>query len=44
MNGPTPEHVMITLEEAQRLRGWITNGYAQVEYLLNDVIVKALAR
>ncbi|WP_374612857.1 hypothetical protein [Sphingorhabdus sp.] len=36
-----PEHVQIATEEAQRLRGWIANGYAQVEYLLGDIIVRA---
>ena len=37
-----PEHVRTAIEEAQRLRGWVANGYAQVEYLLGDIIVKAL--
>ncbi len=36
------EHVIEAIEEGQRLRGWIANGYAQVEYLLGDIITKAL--
>ncbi len=36
-----PEHIQAATEEAQRLRGWIANGYAQVEYLLGDIIIKA---
>ena len=35
-----PEEVIAAIEEGQRLRGWITNGYAQVEYLLGDIIVR----
>ena len=30
-----------SIEEGQRLRGWISNGYAQVEYLLGDIITQA---
>ena len=37
-----PEHVQSATEEAQRLRGWIANGYAQVEYLLGDIVMKSL--
>lgn len=33
-----PEHLIAAIEDGQRLRGWILNGYAQVEYLLGDVI------
>jgi hypothetical protein len=29
------------IEEMQRLRGWIANSYAQVEYLLGDMIIRA---
>lgn len=36
------EEVINFVEEGQRLRGWIANGYAQVEYLLGDIITKAL--
>ena len=36
-----PEH-LATIEEGQRLRGWIANGYAQIEYLLGDAIVRGL--
>ena len=31
-----------TIEEAQRLRGWIANAYAQIEFFLGDVIVRSL--
>ena len=36
-----PEHLIEAIEEGQRLRGWIANGYAQVEYLLGDIITKS---
>ena len=36
-----PDHVMTAIEEGQRLRGWIANGYAQIEYLLGDIITKS---
>lgn len=39
-----PQHVIEATEEAQRLRGWVANGYAQVEYLLGDIIMKAQTR
>ncbi|MDE2404678.1 MAG: hypothetical protein KGM17_08420 [Sphingomonadales bacterium] len=39
----TADEVRAAVEEGQRLRGWIANGYAQVEYLLGDVISKAIA-
>lgn len=35
------EEVVAAIEEGQRLRGWIANGYAQVEYLLGDIIVRS---
>jgi len=28
------------IEEGQRLRGWITNAYAQIEFLLGDLILR----
>lgn len=28
------------LEEFQRLRGWIVNSYAQIEYILGDLILR----
>jgi ADP-ribose pyrophosphatase YjhB (NUDIX family) len=28
------------IEEGQRLRGWIANAYAQIEFLLGDLIVR----
>lgn len=31
-----------TIEEAQRLRGWIANAYAQIEFFLGDIIVRSL--
>ncbi len=43
MTNLPPEHVLDALEEAQRLRGWIASGYAQIEYLLRDIILKAFA-
>ncbi len=36
-----PDQLIAAIEEGQRLRGWIANGYAQIEYLLGDVIMKA---
>ena len=41
MTAAPPEEVLAAIEEGQRLRGWITNGYAQVEYLLGDIIVRS---
>jgi hypothetical protein len=35
----TPEF-RAEVEEAQRLRGWITNSYAQIEFLLGDLIIR----
>jgi hypothetical protein len=36
-----PKHVRNAIHEAQRHRGWIANGYAQVEYLFGDIIMRA---
>ena len=36
------EHVAV-IEEAQRLRGWIANAYAQIKFFLGDVIVRSLS-
>ncbi|MES2300765.1 MAG: hypothetical protein V4521_01585 [Pseudomonadota bacterium] len=36
-----PEEVIKSIEEGQRLRGWIANGYSQVEYLLGDIVTQA---
>ena len=36
-----PNELLDAIEEGQRLRGWIANGYAQVEYLLGDIITKS---
>ena len=41
MTALSPDQVIAAIEEGQRLRGWITNGYAQVEYLLGDIIVRS---
>ena len=35
------EEVIQLVEEGQRLRGWIANGYSQVEYLLGDIVTQA---
>jgi hypothetical protein len=32
------QEVLTSIDEGQTLRGWILNGYAQVEYLLGDII------
>lgn len=37
-----PEHVIDSIEEGQRFRGWIANGYAQIEFFLGDIIVRSL--
>lgn len=34
------DQIVAVIEEATRLRGWISNSYAQVEYLLGDLIVR----
>jgi hypothetical protein len=31
------------INEGQRLRGWIANSYAQIEYLLGDLILRCRA-
>lgn len=38
-----PERWKDQIEEAQRLRGWIVNSFAQVEYLLGDLILRCRA-
>lgn len=38
----TEAELIELIEEGQRLRGWIANGYAQVEYLLGDLIQRSL--
>lgn len=37
-----PKHVVAAVEEGQRLRGWIANGYAQIEFFLGDIIFRSL--
>ena len=37
----TEDEIKASIEDGQRLKGWIANGYAQVEYLLGDIIVRA---
>lgn len=41
MTDSTPQEVFVAIEEGQRLRGWIANGYAQIEYLLGDIITNS---
>lgn len=37
-----PETEMLAqIEDMTRLRGWIANSYAQIEYLLGDLIIRA---
>ena len=43
MSSLPPDEVLASIEEGQRLRGWIANGYAQVEYLLGDIIIRSHA-
>lgn len=43
MSEQPSEKVIQAVEEAQRLRGWIANGYAQVEFLLGNIIVLSLS-
>ncbi len=38
-----PEHFKADIDEGQRLRGWIANAYAQIEYLLDDLILRCRA-
>lgn len=40
--GVPPDHVITAIEEAQRLRGWIANAYAQIEYLMGDIIMESM--
>ncbi len=35
--------IMADIEEGQNLRGWIANAYAQIEYLLGDLIFRCRA-
>ena len=42
MSEMPPPELFAAIEDGQRLRGWIANGYAQVEYLLGDIITNAL--
>ena len=37
---PIPESFEAFIEEGQRLRGWITNAYAQIEFQLGDLILR----
>lgn len=34
------DKMILQIEEATRLRGWIANSYSQVEYLLGDLILR----
>ena len=36
------QQIKMMIEEAQRLRGWLANSYAQIEYILGDLIVRSL--
>ncbi len=36
-----PENVMNAVDDGQRLKGWIANGYAQVEYLFGEIIARS---
>jgi hypothetical protein len=40
---PIKESFEADIEEGQRLRGWITNAYAQIEFLLGDLILRCRA-
>ena len=37
---PINESFITHIEDGQRLRGWITNAYAQIEFLLGDLILR----
>jgi hypothetical protein len=39
MDAVRPEWIE-AVEDGQRLRGWIANAYAQIEYLLGDLIIR----
>ena len=36
-----PQFIQDAAHEAQRLRGWVSNAYAQVEYVLGDILMRA---
>jgi hypothetical protein len=38
-----PSDWQAQIEEAQRLRGWLVNAFAQVEYVLGDLILRCRA-
>ena len=38
---PIKQSFIADIEEGQRLRGWITNAYAQIEFQLGDLICDA---
>jgi len=40
---PIKESYKADIEEGQRLRGWIANAYAQIEFLLGDLILRCRA-
>jgi hypothetical protein len=40
---PIKESFVTDIEEGPRLRGWITNAYAQIEFLLGDLILRCRA-
>jgi len=40
---PIKESYEADIEEGQRLRGWIANAYAQIEFLLGDLILRCRA-
>lgn len=42
-NPEVPDAVKAEIDEGQRLRGWIANSYAQIEYLLGDLIFRCRA-
>jgi hypothetical protein len=37
---PISESFIAHIEDGQRLRGWIANAYAQIEFLLGDLILR----
>jgi hypothetical protein len=37
------DSIKADIEEGQRLRGWITNAYAQIEFLLGDLTLRCRA-
>jgi hypothetical protein len=40
---PINESFITHIEDGQRLRGWIANAYAQIEFLLGDLILRCRA-